>query len=763
MSKRHGFHLPHFHLGHHQKYNNKNNNNNKHINGNQKTMMPFLPTIPAELGNICCMALESLTDDQLNVEGIHRVSSHVEKRDKLKFILMQLYEHGNDNNNNNNNNSDNNTQNKRKNSNKYNNLSFIVKEWDVHEIIGATKAIFRSYAPLITYTEYDAVLNCLSDTKYDDDTNGLNLIIQQKLAVLGSVQCQLLKRLSIHFGKVIKNSKNNKMSIHALGTIWMNTFMRKSEEIHKNDAVKEIINKRISATERIINYFLKIEHENKQKNIQDDSKNMMSEITTTTGGMSMMKEEEEEKKQSDRIMRKKKDINNLSIEGRMLYNAVTNDNYNKCVEWLSNNVNNNPNAHDIILLVSEYVESNYLDTNQLTDMNGATKFILMTEVLTGFSNEEFTSFLSDSPCGPKFVEMAGRLSLAAEDAIINERDHVVETIQLQSNATKRNDFNYTQNISDLEKQIKQLNERLFLEIENKKILVKQLEEYPPERIKSLQVMNERLETLLSQAKEENKELIGRNERVNGEFELQKLQALGQMEAKHRVEMKKQVGKAKVDMEREIKKMIEKHKEEMKELVEKHKQEMDIVKGEHEEALLALAEIHQDRLQEAEMDKLRALGVAEAKHKDIQKRLRKEIKRTRLNSNERSSSMKTEHVRMIADMETAHRTAVQFLQLQLFNLRRENNTDNILRKENAMKKAMSRGYNMKKQQISINAKVSSNTRNTNVNSSNNKDNNVNYTIVNNRMDRNKFSPSPGVDMTADGKFVIHPPLKYFNKD
>ena len=85
------------------------------------------------------------------------------------------------------------------------------------------------------------------------------------------------------------------MSIHALGTIWMNTFMRKSEEIHKNDAVKEIINKRISATERIINYFLKIEHENKQKNIQDDSKNMMSEITTITGGMSMMKEEEEEK------------------------------------------------------------------------------------------------------------------------------------------------------------------------------------------------------------------------------------------------------------------------------------------------------------------------------------------------------------------------------------------------------------------------------------------------------------------------------------
>ena len=759
MSKRHGFHLPHFHLGHHQKYNNKNNNNNKHINGNQKTMMPFLPTIPAELGNICCMALESLTDDQLNVEGIHRVSSHVEKRDKLKFILMQLYEHGN----NNNNNSDNNTQNKRKNSNKYNNLSFIVKEWDVHEIIGATKAIFRSYAPLITYTEYDEVLNCLSDTKYDDDTNGLNLIIQQKLAVLGSVQCQLLKRLSIHFGKVIKNSKNNKMSIHALGTIWMNTFMRKSEEIHKNDAVKEIINKRISATERIINYFLKIEHENKQKNIQDDSKNMMSEITTITGGMSMMKEEEEEKKQSDRIMRKKKDINNLSIEGRMLYNAVTNDNYNKCVEWLSNNVNNNPNAHDIILLVSEYVESNYLDTNQLTDMNGATKFILMTEVLTGFSNEEFTSFLSDSPCGPKFVEMAGRLSLAAEDAIINERDHVVETIQLQSNATKRNDFNYTQNISDLEKQIKQLNERLFLEIENKKILVKQLEEYPPERIKSLQVMNERLETLLSQAKEENKELIGRNDRVNGEFELEKLQALGQMEAKHRVEMKKQVGKAKVDMEREIKKMMEKHEEEMKELVEKHKQEMGIVKGEHEEALLALAEIHQDRLQEAEMDKLRALGVAEAKHKDIQKRLRKEIKRTRLNSNERSSSMKTEHVRMIADMETAHRTAVQFLQLQLFNLRRENNTDNILRKENAMKKAMPRGYNMKKQQISINAKVSSNTRNTNVNSNNNKDNNVDYTIVNNRMDRNKFSPSPGVDMTADGKFVIHPPLKYFNKD
>ena len=44
--------------------------------------------------------------------------------------------------------------------------------------------------------------------------------------------------------------------------------------------------------------------------------------------------------------------------------------------------------------------------------------------------------------GPKFVEIAGRLSLAAEDAIVNERQTIVETIQLKNDDAAKKEMNY---------------------------------------------------------------------------------------------------------------------------------------------------------------------------------------------------------------------------------------------------------------------------------------------------------------------------------
>ena len=466
----------------------------------------------------------------------------------------------------------------------------------------------------------------------------------------------------------------------------------------------------------------------------------------------------------------------LSNEGQVLYNAVVTNNYDKCFEWLSNNVTT-PNAQECILQVSEYIESNHLDVNQLTDMNGAAKFILMTEVLTGFSNETFTSLISDGERGPKFVEMAGRLSLAAEDAILNERDHLVETIHVQNNITKNNQVNYAKEVSKLEKQIKQLNVRLVEEIEHKKKLVRQLEEYPPERISSLKVANERLETLLSQAKDDHKILLDRGNQLKQEFEIEKLQALGQMETKHCAEMKRYAAKVKIDIENVVKGMTLEHEKKINDLLKKHEEDRKGLKAEYEEALLALAEIHQDRLQDAETEKLRALGIAEAKHKDIQKRLRKEIKRTRMNSNERASSMKTEHVRMIADMETAHRKNIQYLQLQLLQLRREANmgkipissSSSLSFHPSAMSTQIGKEYSDKKMGDVNASDVNANNdhiirRYHDHHSKQAQVSSIGHTTVKNNnnargvilVGHNEFSPSLSVDITTRGNFVIMPP-------
>jgi hypothetical protein len=490
-------------------------------------------------------------------------------------------------------------------------------------------------------------------------------------------------------------------------------------------------------------------------------------------------EEEEQKNQinSENIVKKSsKDISELSDEGQALYNAVVTNNYDNCFDWLSNNVKN-PNAQECILQVSEYVENNHLDINQLTDMNGAAKFILMTEVLTGFSNETFASLISDGERGPKFVEMAGRLSLAAEDAILNERDHLVETIQVQNNITRNNEINYAKEVSKLEKQIKQLNVRLVEEIEQRKKLVRQLEEFPPERISSLQVANERLETLLSQAKDDHKKILDHSNQLKQEFDVEKLQALGQMEAKHCAEMKSYMAKVKIDIANIVKGVNSEHENEVNDLLERHEEDKKLLKAEHEEALLALAEIHQDRLQDAEMEKLRALGIAEAKHKDIQKRLRKEIKRTRMNSNERASSMKAEHVRMVADMETSHRKNIQFLQLQLLQLRRESNMGKISipssssfgLNPSAMSNQLGNEYSDKKMGDTNVFNVNANNdhffrRYHNHHSKQAQVSSIEHTTVKNNsngrgvilVDRNKFSPSPRVDITTRGNFVIMPP-------
>ena len=198
-----------------------------------------------------------------------------------------------------------------------------------------------------------------------------------------------------------------------------------------------------------------------------------------------------------------------------------------------------------ILSVAEYVENNNSDTCNMTDMNGATRFILMTEVLTGFSGDDFSSFVSDGDHGPKFVEIAGRLSLAAEDAIVNERQTIVETIQLKNDVAAKKEMNYIDEISNLKTQIEHMNERLVDEIQNKKRLVKQLNEFPPERMSSLQIANRKLEGLLENSRRECEKLISEKENASSKFEMEKLQALGQMETEHRAELKRFTSDAKL--------------------------------------------------------------------------------------------------------------------------------------------------------------------------------------------------------------------------
>ena len=151
-----------------------------------------------------------------------------------------------------------------------------------------------------------------------------------------------------------------------------------------------------------------------------------------------------------------------------------------------------------------------------------------------------------------------------------------------------------------------------------------------------------------------------------------------------------------------------------------------------------------------MEKLKALGIAEVKHKDMQKRLRKEIKRTRLNSNERWSSMKAEHGRIVADMEVEHRKAIQFLQLQLFNIRREHAQRDVASKMN-LSVPYSRPQPTEKWKnpspVLIEPSV--------IDSSDV----VGEAIRSSALNRTKFTPSPGVDITEDGKFVILPPSNY----
>ena len=317
----------------------------------------------------------------------------------------------------------------------------------------------------------------------------------------------------------------------------------------------------------------------------------------------------------------------------------------------------------------------------MTDINGATRFILMTEILTGFSSDDFSSFVSDGDHGPKFVEIAGRLSLAAEDAIVNERESIVETITLKNDVAAKKEMNYIDEISNLKTQIEHLNKRLVDEIQNKKHLVKQLNEFPPERMSSLQIANKQLEELLEKSRRECEKLRSEKEGASSKFEMEKLQALGMMETEHRAELKRCASDAKLQADKRIAELEQMQKAEIDEIKRQHSNELKKLSEEHEEALVALSEIHQERLQEAEMEKLKALGIAEVKHKDMQKRLRKEIKRTRLNSNERWSSMKAEHGRIVADMEVEHRKAIQFLQLQLFNIRREHAQRDVASKMN----------------------------------------------------------------------------------
>ena len=232
--------------------------------------------------------------------------------------------------------------------------------------------------------------------------------------------------------------------------------------------------------------------------------------------------------------------------------------------------------------------------------------------------------------------------------------------------------------------------------------------------------------------------------------MEKLQALGMMETEHRAELKRCASDAKLQADKRIAELEQMQKAEIDEIKRQHSNELKKLSEEHEEALVALSEIHQERLQEAEMEKLKALGIAEVKHKDMQKRLRKEIKRTRLNSNERWSSMKAEHGRIVADMEAEHRKAIQFLQLQLFEVRREHAQRDVAFKMN-LSVPYSRPQPAEKWKNPSPVLIESSV----IDSSDFVEEDIRPSALN----RTKFTPSPGVDITNDGKFVILPPSNY----
>ena len=92
-----------------------------------------LSDLPIGLGRLCLVALESLSEEQLKTDGIHRKESNKKRREELRLKLLEHYESV--------------ASNDSKDDKKSNEaIAKVLKLWDCQEIVGTVKReIFGVY------------------------------------------------------------------------------------------------------------------------------------------------------------------------------------------------------------------------------------------------------------------------------------------------------------------------------------------------------------------------------------------------------------------------------------------------------------------------------------------------------------------------------------------------------------------------------------------------------------------------------------------
>ena len=372
-----------------------------------------------------------------------------------------------------------------------------------------------------------------------------------------------------------------------------------------------------------------------------------------------------------------------------LYDAVVAEDSELCKRWL---VKYGAAQHDAfestVLAVATKI---FEEFDRVGGMEAASKFILMTEVLTGFSTPEF-DFVGERNHAPDFVDIAGKLSAAAEHAIMAEGTAVAEEVTRQQEGVARSRVDHSSQIASLVQQIRELNERLVYEIEERQRLVKQLEENPPERMRSLEIQQGKLEEMLATATEKLKVIRETDAERTARHEEAMNKAIAETRLQHEEILNRQIFKADDEREELVQEMEARHTEAMRRkdedhaaalrtmedkhaaalraMEDKHAAELEECRSEADEAIRSLNEIHNERMQEVNELKVEELKLARQKHVDMEKVLKKELQRVRLHSTEHLNANRAEHMRIIGDLESLSRDKVKQLQLQIFRLRQQ---------------------------------------------------------------------------------------------
>ena len=103
-----------------------------------------------------------------------------------------------------------------------------------------------------------------------------------------------------------------------------------------------------------------------------------------------------------------------------LYDAVVGGDIVTCRKWLEDfalHTSDGSKYEETLVSVGERI---YEEFRKIGGNIAASKYIMMTEVLTGFTEEQFM-FLGEGEMASDIVELAGKLSVAAEEAIPRKR------------------------------------------------------------------------------------------------------------------------------------------------------------------------------------------------------------------------------------------------------------------------------------------------------------------------------------------------------